>query len=198
MSTQGWAGSADGSPVDVSDTLADLGQGANGFGIPGALPNPNLQQSPAFDFQHPRPGSDALLEGVDVVDMRDRQDALALNENTMEPGYRYRWCQIRPENMTNKRLKGYEVVLRSRDSVRPIYDVEEGEAGDMIRRGDTVLMKIRDHRLQRNRDYREQIGRLRIRNSNQRFLDKAAQSRTASGEPIRVFEQDRLRGEPGE
>lgn len=181
----------------VPDTLAAMGEGAFGQGIPGALPDPNLQQSPAFDFQHPRPGSDGLLD-VDVVDMRDRQDALGLDLSTMEDGYRYRWCQIRSENMTSKKLRGYEMVHRSRDKVRPIFDVEEGEVGDTIRRGDTVLMKIRDHRLARNRLYNEQIGRLRIKNSSQRFKDKAAQSRTASGEPIRVFEQDRLRQEPGE
>lgn len=181
----------------VPDTLAAMGEGVFGQGIPGALPDPNLQQSPAFDFQHPRPGSDTLLD-IDVVDMRDRQDALGLDPSTMEAGYRYRWCQIRPENMTSKKLRGYEMVRRSEDRVRPIFDVEEGEAGDVVRRGDTVLMKIRDHRLTRNRAYNEQIGRLRIKNSNQRFLDKAAQSRTASGEPIRVFEQDRLRMEPGE
>lgn len=135
---------------------------------------------------------------VDVSDMRDRQEALMLDPGSLDPSYEYRFVQVRQENVLAKKLRGYQLVSRERDGVKVLVDAQEGDVDDTIKRGDTVLMKIKRNSLQTRRDYSAQIGRMRIDHSAQRFKEKAAAARLPSGDRVRVFDDFSSRREPGD
>lgn len=81
-------------------------------------------------------GSD--LPAIDVKDLRDREEILGLDPDTIEAGRHYRWVQSSPQRIARHKMRGYRFVTKE-DGVLPVIPVDE--AGDgTIRVGDMVLM----------------------------------------------------------
>lgn len=66
-------------------------------------------------------------------------DGTALDPATIDPTLHYRWVQNRPANIAKKKMRGYRIVSRSKDKVRPLVDFGES-VDDSFRFGDLILM----------------------------------------------------------
>jgi len=76
---------------------------------------------------------------ADVSSREDPQDALTLDEETLDPGLHYRF--VHPRNLAKRKAQGYEVVLRSETGVKLMSDEESVKtADDLVRFGNTILM----------------------------------------------------------
>jgi len=78
------------------------------------------------------------LPAVSVNDLRDREEVLGLDPDTIEAGRHYRWVNASPQRVARHKMRGYRFVTKE-DGVLPIIPVDDASDGT-IRVGDMVLM----------------------------------------------------------
>lgn len=121
---------------------------------------------------------------ADAFERTDPQDALALDESTLDPKLHYRF--VNPRNMGKRKSQGYEVVLRSESEVRLLGDEPaiEGEGGgsadDLIRSGQLILMACKKERFEERRKQIDRLSRDRLGSSEARFHQEAKRRRVRS------------------
>lgn len=114
---------------------------------------------------------------AEVHERLDPQDALALDESTLDPNLHYRF--VHPRNMAKRKVQGYEVVLRSESGVRLMSDdphlkaKEETSADDLIRVGQTILMACEKKRFNERRRQNALLTQQRLGSSEVKFQQEA-------------------------
>lgn len=131
---------------------------------------------------------------IDVNSAVDPQDVLQLLNTDEE--YEYRFVQERPDNITRRKLKGYEFVRPDEEKVRMVYDHGQGSSENLIRHGDCVLMRIKKNKKRAQQERGEKIGRLRRVNTDAEFKRKAREARVNDGEGVTVVSSFSQRSEP--
>lgn len=109
---------------------------------------------------------------AEVVSREDPQDALALDEETLDPDKHYRFCAQR--NIGRRKAQGYEVVLRSDTGVRLLNEDDAVKSSDdLIRVGDLVLMACSKARFKERRKKLRELTRGRLGSVEQNFKERA-------------------------
>jgi len=125
-------------------------------------------------------GSD--LPAVNVSDLRDREEVLGLDPDTIEPGTHYRWVNSSPQRIARHKMRGYRLVKKE-DGVLPIIPVDDASDGT-IRAGDMVLMACSEEAYRGRRQLAEDTAAFRTRQSGKDVR------KSAKRKGVRTFTRD--------
>ena len=130
------------------------------------------------------------MSRASVEDRSESEALLLLDPDTLDPAKHYRFVQFRTENLTRRRLQGYEVVLRSEHGVKLQTDgmLAEDTADDQIRVADTVLMMCDKKLFAERRRRNAVLARDRLGATESSFEDSA---RRKGVRPIRDNEGEK-------
>lgn len=115
-----------------------------------------------------------MVGRAQVNDRLDPEDALSLDEETLDPNQHYRF--VHPRNMAKRKAQGYEVVLRSATKVRLMSDdpnLKSSSADDLIKVGNTVLMSCDLKRFHERRRAVSRLAKDRLGSSEAKFQTEA-------------------------
>lgn len=126
---------------------------------------------------------------AEVESLGSAEDLVALDPTTLDKTKHYRFVQDRRENISKKKARGYEYVLRSEHGVRLLReDDDAGSADDLIRVGADLVLMMCDKAVYKER--RKRIDRL--------TKDRLGSTEKAFGERARKRGVKSLTGDEGE
>ena len=125
------------------------------------------------------------MPDVIAQERRDIEQLTALDPETLDGEYHYRWVMNHPHRIARHKLKGYTLVSQE-EGVKTLSDILDDDGSGRVTLGDLVLMKCPKERYIARRKSNRRFSEARMAAPKQQFKNRAKKRGS------KTIEQDRF------